>query len=403
MPRPEPPSLEAQLDALLTGRRLGRREPLALAGTTSLAAFLSACGIKGTPQYTLEQLKQRALKVNHPKVPIGNWTWSNWPLYMDKKILKQFDKTYGGHVKYVEEINENNDFYGKVRPQLAAGVPIGRDMVVLTDPMALIWVRAGYCEPIDSRNIPNCRKNLVDNLRNPPWDPGRLYSMPYQSGVVGIGYDIKQTKRELKSLKEFFNPEWKGRVTMLGDAQDCLSMVLIMDGKNPTTAPISEYMAAADQLEKANKAGQFRRFTGNDYSTDLTKGNIAIAMAWAGDLVQLNSDNPNLRFAYGEEGSVYWTDNMLLPRHCEHPYAAETMMNFLYEPEVAAQLTEYVNYFSPVKGVKEILLKKDPDIANNPLIFPPPEAQKGFFLYKALTPIERQKIERRMAQVISGS
>ncbi len=291
-------------------------------------------------------------------------------------MLREFDAKYGGHVKYVEEINDNNEFFGKVRPQLTSGKPIGRDIVVLTDPMAARWVRSAFVTPIDKRNVPN-GKNLVDSLLHPPFDPERLFTLPWQSGALGLGYDIRATGRELKSIKEFFNPEWKGKVTMFLDAQDSASTVLIGEGKDPATSSLDDHLAAVEKIGAAAKQGQFRRFTGNDYSTDLTKGNIVLALAYSGDMVQLQSDNPNLRFAYPEEGAILWTDNMMMPAKVQHPYAAETMMNFVYEPEVAAKIAEYVNYIPPVKGVREIVEKSAPELASNPLVFRRPRSASG--------------------------
>jgi spermidine/putrescine transport system substrate-binding protein len=383
-------------------RRFLGRGAGAVATVAGLSSFLAACGIKGTAEQNVEQLSKIAAAVNHPKVEIGNWTFSNWPLYIDKAVLKQFDRRYGGHVKYVEEINDNNEFFGKVRPQLTSGKSIGRDIVVLTDPMAARWVRSAFVTPIDKRNTPNAVANLVDSLKSPPYDPQRLFTLPWQSGALGLGYDIKATGRELKSIKEFFNPEWKGKVTMFLDAQDSASTVLIGDGIDPATATLDQHLAAVEKIGKAADKGQFRRFTGNDYTTDLTKGNIVLALAYSGDMVQLQSDNPNLRFVYPEEGSILWTDNMMMPANVEHPYAAETMMNFVYEPEIAAKIAEYVNYIPPVKGVQEIVAKSAPELASNTLVFPTPEVSKGFRAYAQLSSVQRQTLDKAMAAVTGG-
>ncbi|MBJ7329850.1 MAG: spermidine/putrescine ABC transporter substrate-binding protein [Solirubrobacteraceae bacterium] len=363
---------------------------------SGLAAFLAACGgVEGTAE---KQNTATVATATHPKEAIAAWTFANWPLYMDKKLLTAFDKEYGGEVKYVEEINDNYEFFSKVRQQLQAGKPIGRDIVVLTDYMAQRWVKDGYAEPFDKQNIPNA-KNLVANLKTIGYDPERSYTLPYQSGAVGIGYDIKRTGRELTSIEDFFDPKFKGKVTMFSEPYDAASTVLIQEGKDPEKATLDELLGAIEKIGKANDAGQFRRFTGNDYSTDLTKGNAWVCMAYSGDLVQLQSDNPNLRFAFPEEGAVRFTDNMMMPAKVAHPYAAETMMNYLYEPEVAAKLAAYVNYISPVDGIKEILEKTDPEIAENELIFPSDEVAGRLKNYPQLTPAEERQMREAMAQV----
>jgi spermidine/putrescine transport system substrate-binding protein len=377
-------------DALTRRRFVGRAGGLGL-----LSAALAACGgVKGTAQKSAKT----PTSVHHAKVPIGNWTFSNWPLYIDKKVLKTFDKRYGGHVKYIEDINDNDEFFGKVRQQLESGTPIGRDIVVLTDYMAAKWVRDGYTTPIDKSNVPNMA-NLADNLKSINYDPRRQYTLPWQSGATGIGYDITKTGGEIKSIKSLFDPKFKGRVTLLSEPYDSAGLVMLMQGVNPSTATIAQILHAIETIKKANDAGQFRRFTGNDYTTDLAKGNVWLCAAYSGDLVQLQSDNPHLRFAYPEEGSMLFTDNMMMPAKVQHPYAAETMMNFVYEPDIAAKIAAYVNYISPVKGVKEVLVKSDPKIANNPLIFPSNAIRSTLHPYPALSPKDERTMKSAMAQV----
>jgi spermidine/putrescine transport system substrate-binding protein len=240
---------------------------------------------------------------------------------------------------------------------------------------------------------------MVDNLKSINYDPERNYSMPWQSGAIGLGYNIKKTGRELKSVKDLFDPKFKGRVTMLQEPYDSANTVLLGDGVDASKATIDQILGAIEKIDKANREGQFRRFTGNDYTTDLAKGNVWVSLAYSGDLIQLQSDNPDLRFAYPEEGAVLFTDNMMMPAKVENPYAAETMMNYVYEPEVAAKIAAYVNYISPVKGVKEILLKQDPKLANNPLIFPPEEIRAKLHSYPALSDADERTMKEAMAQV----
>jgi spermidine/putrescine transport system substrate-binding protein len=176
---------------------LSRRTFLTRAGgagltLTGLPAIFAACGgVEGTQEQAEERKAERRETVSHPKTEIGDWTFSNWPLYMDKSLLKAFDRKYGGKVRYLEDINDNYEFFGRVRQQLEQGRPIGRDLVVLTDYMAARWVRNGYCEPIDKKNVPNAN-NLVENLKTINYDPERTYTLPYQSGAIGVGYDIKR-------------------------------------------------------------------------------------------------------------------------------------------------------------------------------------------------------------------
>lgn len=394
-------SLGRALDARSSRRRFLGRSAGAVLMAGGLGSVLSACGITGTAAKNVEALQAEADGVRHPKVPIANWTFSNWPLYMDKAVLKDFDRDFGGKVKYVEDINDNNEFFGKVRQQLTQSRDIGRDIVVLTDPMAAKWVRSGFVTPFDPANVPN-RTNLVDNLKTIGYDPQRQFTLPFQSGAISLGYDIRATGRELKSIKELFNPEFKGKATMLTEPYDSASTVLIMQGKDPAEATLDDMLGAIEFIAEQNAKGQFRRFTGNDFTTDLTKGNVAVVLAYSGDMVQLQADNPNLRFTYAEEGCITFTDNLMLPAKVAHPYAAETMMNYLYEPEVAAKLCAYINYISPVDGIRPILEESDPDIAENELIFPPDDVRKRLKLYPSLSTREEQQMYEAMAKVTGG-
>jgi spermidine/putrescine transport system substrate-binding protein len=397
------PRIERALEEFFEAERLSRRGFIGRAGSSGLAlsglaAVLAACGgVEGEAEKASKD-KQDTRAVNHPKTQIGNWTFSNWPLYIDKKVLKDFNKKYGGKVKYVEEINDNFEFFGKVRQQLQQKQAIGRDIVTLTDYMCSRWVRLGYCEPIDKKNVPNAT-NLVDNLKTINYDPKREYTLPWQSGAIGLGYNVKKTGRELKSVKDLFDPKFKGKVTMLSEPYDSADTVLLGDGVDSSKATIDQLLGAIEKIDEANKKGQFRKFTGNDYTQPLAKGDIWVALAYSGDLVQLQSDNPDLRFAYPEEGAVLFTDNMMMPAKVEHPYAAETMMNYVYDPEVAATLATEINYISPVKGVKEVLAAKDPELAENPLIFPPDEVAANLHPYPALSPKDEQTMQEAMAKV----
>jgi len=391
--------LDGIVERMLDGSEHSRRQFIRHLAAAGLlvgpgSAFLAACGgVKGESSG-----KKASTVAHHPKVPIGNWTWSNWPLYIDKSVLKTFDKRYGGHVKYVEDINDNFEFFGKIRQQLQAGKPIGRDMIVVTDYLAGRLVRDGFAEAIDKTNVPN-EKNLVENLRSINYDPKRTFSLPWQSGATGIGYNKAKIGRKISSVKDLFDPAFKGRVSFLSEPYDSAGLVMLMQGVDPSKATIDEINKAIDKIDQAQKSGQIRRFTGNDYSTDLTKGNLWIAMAYSGDLVQLQADNPHLEFVYPDEGAMFWTDNMMIPAKAAHPYAAETMMNFVYEPAIAAKIAAYVNYIPPVNGVKEIFQKTDPKLAANQLIFPSEAIRQRLKPYPALSPADERAMEERMAQV----
>jgi spermidine/putrescine transport system substrate-binding protein len=397
-------SVDRVVERMMAGHEQSRREflrRLGVAGvaTTGAGVLAAGCGgVKGTKGQAAKQ-DQKAASISHPKAAIGDWTWSNWPLYMDKKLLKQFDRRLGGHVKYIEDINDNAEFTSKVQNQLKSGVPIGRDLVVITDTTAAKWIRNGWAEPVDWGNVPN-RSNVLPAWSHYDYDPDGRYLLPYQSGAIGIGYNPKLTGGKLKSFQEvFYNPKFKGKVTCLSDEESSCYAILLLKGVKPADATLKQKLEAIAEVGRIAAKGQFRRFTGNDYSTDLAKGNAWISMAYSGDVVQLQSDNPALEFVYPEEGALLWTDQLMLPAKVEHPYAAETMMNYLYDPPVAAKLAAYVNYFSPVKGVKEILAKTDAKLAANPLIFPPSDVQARLYPTPGVSAADQRAAQEAMAKV----
>ena len=390
---------EQVVEGRVSRRQLIRR--LGAAGLTmsSAGTLLAACGgvegtnKKGGPAKTA---------ANHPKVAIKELNFANWTLYIDKKVLKDFENQHpGSHVKYAEEINDNEEFFGKVRQQLQRGDSLNRDIVVLTDWMATRWVQAGWLEPKDKNNIPN-EKNLVSNLQHPKWDPERNFSLPWQSGMSAIGYDPKKTGRKLNSVNDLFDPKFKGKVTMFSDPHDSAGLVILGSGKKTEDATLDDVLAAIEKLDQENKKGQIRRFTGNDYTTDLAKGNVWVAVAYSGDVFQLKKQNPNLEFLIPEEGAMLWTDNMMMPQKPPHPYAAETMMNYVYDPKVAARIAVEVTYVTPVEGAQAEMEKIDPETARNPLVFPSTTSRKKLHPYVTLTASEERQMNDAMQKVIGA-
>jgi len=381
-------------------RRAFLRRAGAAGAVGGLSSLLAACGeIKGT---AIGQGARAGAITTHRKAALDALAISNWPLYIDKKVNKEFVRKY--HVKdfkYTEDINDNDEFFGKVQAPLAQSRPIGRDIMVLTDWMAARVLRLGYLEPLDKRNIPNAR-NLQPALQITQWDPNRAYSLPWQSGMTGIGYSRKATGREIKSYDDLFDPKFKGRVSFFTDPRDAANFMLLKDGIKPETATIDDVLKGIEELDKANRSGQIRRFTGNDYTTDLTKGNLWLCQAYSGDIIQLQADNPDLDFVIPEEGATLWSDNMLIPHKAAHPYAAETYMNYVYDPEVAAKIAAYVNYVTPVVGAKDVLEKTAPKLANNPLIFPDDETLSRLHPFPVLTPTEERKMNEAMQKVVGA-
>jgi spermidine/putrescine transport system substrate-binding protein len=395
--------LERAIREDITRRRLLRRGAVGFS-SLSLAAWLAACGDSGLEGGQKEQSKAI------PKGEIAKTLYfANWPLYIDvddktkkRGTLEKFEKKYGTRVKYVEEVNDNTEFFGKVRQSYAQGNSGGRDIHVVTDWMAARMKRLGYVQKLDKKELPNVEANLIDALRSPDFDPKREYSVPWQSGQTGIIYRKDKVKREPKSIEELFNPANKGKVTMLTEMRDTVGLVLLGEGKDPSTATLDEMLAATEKIDKASQSGQIRRFTGNDYTKDITKGDSWVIFGWSGDAISLTADNPNIEFVQPEEGFMLWTDNMQIPVGAPHAYTAEKMMDFVYDPEIQAAITAYVNYVPPVKGVKEILEKSEPEIAESPLVFPSDEVLARGKQFRDLKPDEETKLNNAFQKVIGA-
>jgi spermidine/putrescine transport system substrate-binding protein len=392
--------LDLFFERLVEGEPLSRRDVLKRMAAAGLvvgpaASLLAACGgVEGTKDDNANQ----TTTASHPKTAIGTVTFSNWPLYIDKDVIPPWEKQTGGQMKYIEDYNDNEEFFAKVRQELESDRPIGRELVAPTDWMAARWIELGYAEPIDKSNVPNA-KNLLDSLKSPPYDSERNFTLPWQSGITAIGYNPKKTGKKLTSFNEIFDPKYKGRTTMLTEWRDSAGLVLLGMGKDPTTASKDDYLEAIAKIDEESRKGQIRRFTGNDYTKDLAAGNLWVCVAWSGDLVQLRADNPDLEFLVPEEGGMTWSDNMLMPKHEKEYYGAETFMNYVYDPEVAATIAAEVNYFCPVKGVKAVMEKKDPELAKNTLIFPDEETLSQLHAYPSLSQADERELTAEMQKV----
>jgi spermidine/putrescine transport system substrate-binding protein len=307
-------------------------------------------------------------------------TWSNWPLYIDvskKKThpsLLAFEKKYGVNVRYVEDINDNDSFFGKIEGPLSQGQSVGRDVIVLTDSSGLParMIQLGWLEKLDKSALPNIA-NLQPVQQHPTWDPNRDYSLPWQSGMTGIGYDPNKVGGDINSVQDLLtNPKLKGKITLLTEFGDTMGLVMLANGDDPSKVTDASFQRAVTTVKKAVDSGQIRQFTGNDYAPLLAKGDIYACFAWSGDMVQLQADHPGLKWVLPKTGGMIWTDNMLIPKG-GNAYAASVLMNWYYRPQIMAEVEDYVNYISPVVGADKVLEKTDPAVAKNPLIFPTKE------------------------------
>jgi spermidine/putrescine transport system substrate-binding protein len=362
------------MNRFLTRRQLLERAALGGAAL-SVPGLLAACGGSGGIEGAATTAGTAA-GTTAAKELADKLTMSNWTLYIDidektdeRPTLAQFTEETGVEVDYIEDVNDNDEWFGKNQAALKAGNSIGRDITVLTDWMAARMVRLGYVEELDRDAIPNA-SNLVSALANPSWDPDRTYSLPWQSGLTGIGYDPERFGGEITSMQQLLeDPKLKGKVTFLTEMPDTMGLLLQLDGADPTKVDKAAFDKAIARLQKAVDSGQIRQFTGNDYAQLLARGDVWACVAWSGDMVQLKLENPKLEFVVPETGGMIFTDNMLIPKGGD-VFTASTFMNFVYDPKIAAQIEAYVNYICPVEGAAEEIRAIDASLADNPLIFP---------------------------------
>ena len=389
-----------------------------VAGALSLPSILAACGIGGSSP---SGAPSRAPVGGGD--PAGTLNFANWTLYIDQDddgnspTLNQFEEETEIDVTYTENIEDNQSFFGQVQPDLQAGNPPGYDIIVMTDWMIGNMARLGYLEQIDvARDVPNFVANAADKYKNPSYDPNNAHTVPWQSGITGIGYNPALVDEEITSMAQLLDPamieKYSGQIGMFTEMRDSMSFALLHNGVVPADATMEDVQRAQETL--LAQAPHVRGYYGNEYATDLANGSLAITMAWSGDVFQLQFDNPDLRFVVPEEGAILWVDNMAIPLNAEHPNDALAMMDYVYRPEVAAQIAEYVNYIVPVPAAQDIIrqhaaeAESDEDreyleaVAESPLVFPTEDMLSKLYSYKVIDEEEEREWNELFQEVTQG-
>lgn len=384
---------------------VSRRRLLQAAGVGGAAMAIAACGTGGDSASSGEAASAEDLSDTEKLV-----NWSNWPSYLDindetgeRPTLLAFQEQTGINVTYTEDVNDNNEFFAKVRTQLEQGQPIDRDIVVLTDWMAALWISSGYAQKFNKAEIPN-EANLVPKYLDVSFDPGREYSLPWQSGFGGLGYNKAALKSALgvdaiTTLDQLFDPKLKGKITVLSEMRDTMGCIMAWQGNDPSNFTKEQFEQAIEALAQQVDSGQIRQVTGNDYIGALEKGDVVAVIGWSGDLFALGDE---FGFGLPESGGMLWTDNMLIPALASHKKNAEKLMNYYYDPVVAAKVAAYVNYICPVQGAQEAMLEIDPALAESPWIFPNTEILDKSYVFMELT-IEQDAEYQRLFQTAIGN
>ncbi|MFD3512235.1 spermidine/putrescine ABC transporter substrate-binding protein [Streptomyces sp. NPDC058657] len=385
-------------------RRLSRRTVLRGIGygigTTGALAALTGCGVP--PAYVAPGERSGADTSDRDK----NLQFANWPLYIDtdeddeskRPTLEEFQKRTGISVRYTEEINDNDEFFGKISPALMNHQETGRDLIVISDWMAARFVRLGWVQEMDRAKQPNVAKYLDPQLRTPAFDNGRLHTVPWQSGITGIAYNRKKLGREIKHTSDLWRPELKGRVTLFSGLDESFALLMQGLGADVTRWTADDFHTMCDHVGKLVRAKHIRRFTGNDYVKDLAAGDVLACQAYSGDVIQLQADNPDIEFVVPEEGAELWAESLMIPNLARHKRNAERLVDHYYDPEVAAELATWVNYVCPVPAAREIIASsKDEEtaaLAEDPLIFPDGALRKRLAIARDITAQERLEFSK---------
>jgi spermidine/putrescine transport system substrate-binding protein len=388
-----------------SGRLLTRRSLMGGAGALGVGAALAACGTGGGGSKSTNTGPSPAVDTSKTDKVVN---WANWTLYLDfddktktYPSLEKFKTLTGIKATYDEAIEDNDTYYGKIQGQLKNGQDIGKDIVVFTDWMAARMIRQGYTQKLDKSVIPNS-KNLLKNLQEVDFDPGRNYSLTWQSGYAGLAWNKEKVPGGLKNVSDLWKPELKGKVEVLTEFRDTLGLIMIEQGVDISKEfTDDQFTDAVDLMEKQLNSGQIRQVKGNSYAEDLKSGDAYAVIAWSGDITALNAENDNKwQFAIPEAGGTLWSDNMMVPIGSPHKENAETLMNYYYDPEVAAQVAEYVNYICPVDGAQKAMEKRAPELAENPFIFPTAEDLAKVRKFVSLSPAKETQYTSQFQTIL---
>ena len=384
----DPQSLSPEARAVIRAQ-LTRRSLLVGAGAIAGATTLAACGT-GSSETGAEGI----VDVSDTEKIVR---WANWPLYLDFNedtkeypTLKAFESATGITATYTEDIDDNNTFYGKVQGQLGIGSDIGYDVVTPTDWMAARWIRLGYTQKFDVANVPN-KVNILDSLASPSFDPKREQSLTWQGIMAGFGWNTEKNPKGIHTLDELFAPQNKGKIVVLSEMRDTIGIILRSQGVDLQTVTEDQFMNAVDFMAKKIADGWIRGVKGNEYAEDLTSGDATAVIGWSGDMFILKSENEGkFDFAIPESGGTISGDNLMIPStvSAEGKVNAEKLINFYYEPAIAAEVAAYVNYVCPVKGAQAEMEKIAPELASSPFIFPDAATSKKLSVFRSLTPAE---------------
>ncbi|MGB8503773.1 polyamine ABC transporter substrate-binding protein [Mycobacterium sp.] len=326
---------------------------------------------------------------------------SNWPLYMVDGFIAEFQKKTGIEVDYMDNFNDTDEWFAQVKGPLARKEDIGADLVVPASFIVGRLYSLGWLNDFNAANIPNL-KNLRPALLNANADPGRKFSAPYMSGVVGLAYNRAATGRDITTIDDLWDPAFKGKVSLFSDTQDGLGMIMLSQGNSPENPTTEAVRKAVDLIREQRDKGQIRAFTGNDYADDLAASTVVVCQAYSGDIVQLQAKNPDLQFVMPASGGTTFIDTMVIPYTTQRQDWAETWINYVYDRPNYAKLIAHTSFVPVLSDMAEELNKINPDLAANPLINPPQPVLDEAKTWPTLTDQQSQEFNNLYAAVTGG-
>jgi len=259
--------------------------------------------------------------------------------------------------------------------------------------MAARWIRIGYSQKYDAANIPN-KVNILDALSKPTYDPMREQTLTWQGIMGGFGWNTAKNPKGIHTLDDLFAPQNKGKIVVLSEMRDTIGVILRSQGVDLATVTEDQFMNAVDFMAKKIADGWIRGVKGNEYAQDLTSGDATAVIGWSGDMFILASENAGkFDFAIPESGGTLSGDNMMIPATvtAEAKANVEKLINWYYDPAIAAEVAAYVKYLTPVKGAQAEMEKINPELAKSPYIFPDEKTSKNLSVFRSLTPAEETK------------
>ncbi len=405
--------LERWIERPLSRRQVLRGAGRGALGVSAMAAFLASCGNGG---------QEPSARPSELPPVAGELTVAQWPLYLDRAkeghrpTLEAFEAKYDIDVTYREIIPDNAEFFAKLVPFFEQGRDTGWDLIALSDWVVSLMREAGWLQELRWDRLPTVSDNLLSAFRDPGYDPGNAHSVPWQGGITGIAYNPKQTGFEVRRFEDLWDDRLAGHVGMLTEMVDTMSLTLLTLGIAPETATLDDARKAQAKLIEQREAGIVRDYYGQDYIESIVAGNTWATMAWSGDVFYWKylGGAPDLEFVVPEEGGVIWVTPLEIPALAQHPTDAHLFMDWYYRPEIAVQVTDWVLYMTPVKGVQELMLEKAEKskggtakyyetLATSPMLFPPDDpATANLHEYKALDSEEYEQWAEIFGDVINA-